>query len=203
MKSLAIRAVALIAVALLLPALQLAAQQPIQPVPLIPFADGHDSVLTADLRYRIGDTSFVIVVPAGFVTDFASTPRAIWAVLPPVGQYQLAAVVHDFLYWDQACTRTQADDLLRVAMAESRVKPFERDVIWQAVRRFGNSAWDSNARAKAEGRPRIIPRSDLAIPALATWPEYQTQLMVKGVRPEPTATSPPGYCSAAGAVNLQ
>ena len=119
----------------------LIAQQPIRPVPLTPVGDGQDSVLVADLKYQIGSTNFVIVVPAGFVTDFASTPRAIWAVLPPVGPYQLAAVVHDFLYWDQACTRQQADDLLRVAMAESKVKPFERDVIWQAVRKFGETAW--------------------------------------------------------------
>jgi len=48
-------------------------------------------------------------VPAGFVTDFASTPRALWSVIPPTGRYQLAAVVHDFLYWDQGCTREQAD----------------------------------------------------------------------------------------------
>src|SRR6266850_4958854 len=77
------------------------AQQPIRPVPFTPFGDGQDSVLMADLKYQIGNTNYVIIVPAGFVTDFASTPRAIWAVLPPVGQYQLAAVVHDFLYWDQ------------------------------------------------------------------------------------------------------
>ena len=83
-----------------------AAQQPIPPVPLMPFGDGQDSVLVAPLLYQIGRSAFVITVPAGFVTDFASTPRAIWAILPPTGRYQLAAVVHDFLYWDQGCTPT-------------------------------------------------------------------------------------------------
>jgi hypothetical protein len=81
------------------------AQQPITPVPFTPFSDGENSVVVSDLTYQIGRTSYVITVPAGFVTDFASTPRAIWAVLPPFGTYQLAAVVHDFLYWDQGCTR--------------------------------------------------------------------------------------------------
>jgi threonine/homoserine/homoserine lactone efflux protein len=38
----------------------------------------------SELSYRIGDTTHIIVVPAGFVTDFASTPRAIWSVLPPL-----------------------------------------------------------------------------------------------------------------------
>jgi Protein of unknown function (DUF1353) len=77
------------------------AQQPIAPVPMTPFGDGQDSVLTQNLQYRVLQTNFVIVVPAGFVTDFASTPRALWSVIPPTGRYQLAAVVHDFLYWDQ------------------------------------------------------------------------------------------------------
>src|SRR5262245_47763532 len=179
-----------------------AAQQPIRPVPLTPFGDGQNSLLAESLTYQIGNTNYTIVVPAGFVTDFASTPRAIWAVLPPTGRYQLAAVVHDFLYWDQGCTRQQADDLLRVAMAESNVKPVERDIIWQAVRKFGGAAWDGNASAKAAGRPRIIPPSDLSIPPLVTWPEYQAQLMAKGVRPQPTPTTPPNYCGAATLVNL-
>jgi hypothetical protein len=179
------------------------AQQPIRPVPLLPFGDGQDSVLVADLTYRIGTTNFVIVVPAGFVTDFASTPRAIWAVIPPTGQYQLAAVVHDFLYWDQGCARQQADELLRVAMSESNVKPFERDIIWQAVRRFGETAWTGNALAKAQGKPRIIPTAEMDIPALVTWPEYQAQLVAKGVRPQPTPSTPPAYCGAAAAVVLR
>jgi Protein of unknown function (DUF1353) len=179
------------------------AQQPIRPVPLTPFADGQDSVLVADLRYQIGTTNFVVVVPAGFVTDFASTPRAIWAVLPPVGPYQLAAVVHDFLYWDQGCTRQQADDLLRVAMSESKVKPLERDLIWQAVRKFGETAWAGNAAAKAAGKPRIIPPGEMNIPALVTWPEYQAQLIAKGVTPQPPPAAPPSYCGAAGMVDLR
>src|SRR5262245_46141191 len=89
------------------------AQQPIVPVPLTPFGDGQDSVLTANLEYRVLQTTFVVVVPAGFVTDFASTPRALWSVVPPTGRYQLAAVVHDFLYWDQGCAREQADAQMR------------------------------------------------------------------------------------------
>jgi len=178
------------------------AQQPIAPVALMPFGDGQDSVLTAPLKYQIGHSAFTITVPAGFVTDFASTPRAIWAIIPPTGRYQLAAVVHDFLYWDQGCTRQQADDLLRAAMAESQVKPFERDIIYKAVQRFGASAWNGNAAAKAAGKPRIIPPDRMNIPPLVTWAEYQTTLIASGVTPSPRPTMPPGYCAAAGEVSL-
>jgi len=179
-----------------------AAQQPIVPVPLTPFGDGEDSLLTQDLRYRVLQTEFVIVVPGGFVTDFASTPRALWSVLPPTGRYQLAAVVHDFLYWDQGCAREQADAIFRVAMSESNVKPTERDLMWQAVRRFGQRAWDENATAKRAGKPRIIPPADMTIPALVTWPEYQAQLMMRGVRSQPTPALPPTYCEAGRNVTL-
>jgi len=179
-----------------------AAQQPIAPVPLTPFGDGEDSLLTQDLRYRILQTNFVIVVPAGFVTDFASTPRALWSVLPPTGRYQLAAVVHDFLYWDQGCQREQADAIFRIAMSESNVKAVERDLMWQAVRRFGQGAWDDNAAAKRAGKPRIVPAADMTIPALVTWPEYQAQLMMRGLRPQPTPSVPPAYCDAASTVTL-
>jgi hypothetical protein len=177
-------------------------QQPIAPVPFVPFGDGQDSMVTSDLTYRIGTSEYVITVPAGFVTDFASTPRAIWAILPPFGTYQLAAVVHDFLYWDQACTREQADDLLRAAMTESKVEPSKRDVIWQAVRRFGEGPWNENARQKAAGQPRIIPSADRNLPALVTWADYRKLLMTKGVRPAASPAFPPSYCTAAGLVSL-
>ncbi len=116
----------------------------------------------------------------------------------------MAATVDDFLYWDQRCTREQVDARLRVAMAESLVGPFKRDIIWRAVRDFGDAAWTANARAKADGQPRIIPASALPIAVLVTWPEYRTQLFAKGIRAEQsTPASPPEYCTAAGLVNLQ
>jgi hypothetical protein len=38
-----------------------------------------------------------IHIPAGFETDLASVPRIFWALLPPQGAYEKAAVLHDFL----------------------------------------------------------------------------------------------------------
>lgn len=58
-----------------------------------------------------------ITIPAGFVTDFASTPRFMWRLLPPTGRYTRAATVHDLLYRTKGlCTRRQADDVLYEAM---------------------------------------------------------------------------------------
>jgi hypothetical protein len=83
------------------------------------------------------------------------------------------------------------------------VGPAKRDVIWEAVRKFGGTAWADNTSAKAAGQPRIIPKEDLNIPPLVTWPDYRAQLIAKGVRPQPTPTSPPDYCGAAGVVQLR
>lgn len=37
------------------------------------------------------------VIPKGFITDGASTPIFIWPILPPIGKYFPAAVLHDYL----------------------------------------------------------------------------------------------------------
>ena len=55
-----------------------------------------------------------ITVPFGFVTDFASVPRLLWSLFPPIGRYGYAAVFHDFVYWEQdAITRKEADRVFR------------------------------------------------------------------------------------------
>ena len=41
---------------------------------------------------------FNVTVPIHFKTDFASTPRFLWAFFPPYGKYTEAAVLHDYLY---------------------------------------------------------------------------------------------------------
>ena len=42
-----------------------------------------------------------VQVPVGFVTDFASIPRLFWSLLRPDGLYAYAAIIHDYLYWEQ------------------------------------------------------------------------------------------------------
>jgi len=82
------------------------------------------------------------VVPAGFVTDFASTPRAIWAWLPPTGRYMGAAVVHDYLYVVNGCTRAEADRVFLEAMQDAGVNVVRRRLMYWAVRAFGQAPWD-------------------------------------------------------------
>lgn len=163
---------------------------------LRPFGDNKDWVVSEDVTYQVGDTADYIVVPKGFVTDFASIPQALWSFgLSPHGQYSRAAVIHDYLYWAQGCSRDQADRLMVIAMKESDVGKFNERVIYSGVKAGGGSAWDSNAAERSSGLPRIVPTEYLKPedPNLR-WPEYRQFLVDRGVR-DPNFDRSPAYCS--------
>ena len=166
------------------------------PSPLLrPFGDNKDWIVSEDIAYRIGDTADFIVVPRGFVTDFASIPQPLWSFgLSPHGQYSRAAVVHDFLYWTQGCLREQADRLLLIAMKESNVGWFDEAAIYAGVNIGGTSAWKSNAEERSVGLPKIVP-SDYMRPEdpNVRWPDYRKLLADKGVR-DPDFSGSRVYC---------
>lgn len=95
------------------------------------------------------------VVPAGFVTDFASVPRILWSVIAPTGAHSRAAVIHDFLYAAKPpvsynkdgvtvrmpLARSQADTAFYEAMLADGVPPSRAWVMWAAVRLFGWKPW--------------------------------------------------------------
>lgn len=97
-------------------------------------------------------------VPSGFVTDFASIPQVFWSVLRPDGEYAYAAVVHDYLYWTQARSREEADDILKMAMEDFDVGTPKLGAIYNAVWSGGKMAWNGNAKKKAQGEKRILTR---------------------------------------------
>jgi hypothetical protein len=97
-----------------------------------------------------------IEVPVGFVTDFASIPRAFYSLLSPTGQYTWAAVIHDYLYWVQDRPREQADLVLKHAMEDCKVDAVTIMTVYAGVRAGGSFAWDSNVKAKAGGEKRIL-----------------------------------------------
>ena len=171
------------------------AQLPIPPPVVKPFADSRDWMLVEPVEYSIGNSGVTIVVPKGFVTDFASIPQPLWSFgLSPYGRFSKAAIVHDYLYWKQDCTREQADNLLLIAMKESGVSSSQQSEIYLGVRAGGESAWESNRRDRDAGLIKIIPGDRLNFPYEINWPEYRKQLLDLGVK-EPSTTEMPSYCS--------
>lgn len=95
-----------------------------------------------------------IEVEAGFDTDYASVPRALWSLYPPDGDYTPAAVIHDALYWHQATkesggmpvNRAQADAAFLEAMEDMGIPLLRRRTLYRAVRMGGAAAWRKNQR---------------------------------------------------------
>ena len=93
------------------------------------------------LPEHAGGQFYDIVVHAGLITDFASTPRLTWSLLPPIGKFSKAAVVHDYLYIRQIGDRAWADRVFLEAMHVSRVNIINRYLYYWGVRAFGWWAW--------------------------------------------------------------
>lgn len=129
-----------------------------------PLSDGKSWVIVGDFGYDIGekDSGDRVDVSRGFVTDFASVPRGLWWVLPKWGVYGNAAVVHDWLYWQQETTRKRADEILREAMEVLEVPSLKKQAIYRAVRFFGGWAWKRNKWDKASGFNRVITDTVIA-----------------------------------------
>jgi hypothetical protein len=105
---------------------------PVNPI-VRPSGNNRAFILAEPMKYEVGSTKIVITVPVGFVTDYASIPKSLWSLYSPHDQYSRAAIVHDYLYWSQLCTRKQADNLLMIAMKESEVSQVTRNNVYLGV----------------------------------------------------------------------
>jgi uncharacterized protein DUF1353 len=172
-----------------------AAQQPIAPVDFRPFVDGRNWIVRQPLVYTIGVSKDTITIPPGFVTDFASIPQVFHSILRQNGLYLLPAVVHDYLYWKQACTRDQSDQILNLGMIENKVPDLPRIAIYGSVRAAGGFAWEANAKDRAAGLVRILPQDRLDIGPNRLWPGYQQELSKAGVVDAPSAAISQSFCA--------
>lgn len=119
--------------------------------PLIYYDDDASALLRGDyyrvaesFRYYLGEkyTDQWVFVPAGMLTDLASTPKIVWNILPPSGKYGAAAIVHDRLCNTLQITqagkaveisREKADAILGEAMEVVKVPYLKRILISGAV----------------------------------------------------------------------
>lgn len=90
-------------------------------------------------RYDIGylGSGLSVTVPAGFETDGPSVPW--WAVkIVDVGAFVRSACVHDRLREDLRFTKLDGDAVFLTAMEAEGVKPWQRELIFLAVRLNGS-----------------------------------------------------------------
>jgi hypothetical protein len=103
----------------------------------------------------------VVVIRAGFETDLASIPRALWNLYPPFDpEYRAATILHDGLYASELLTRSEADWTLLEAMQAQGNSWWTRNVFWFAVRAGGAKVWAEHtdeSRLEARAFVSIIP----------------------------------------------
>jgi len=108
----------------------------------------------AGTRYTLLESewypAYGITVPAGYTTDFASTPKFIWNIYPPGGYYTHSAVLHDYMYDchhagnDLVPDRKTADKRLIEQMKRDGVGWRTRITFYVFVRLFGGAYWNKN-----------------------------------------------------------
>lgn len=109
--------------------------------------------LLSTFRYDSAVAQARIVVPAGFVTDFASVPRLPIAFLLFGDMAQAAAVIHDWLYTTGLFAKAIADSVFYEAMRASGIGFWRARVMYWGVAYGGGLAW---AKHRADHDPNLF-----------------------------------------------
>lgn len=89
-----------------------------------------------------------IDIPAGFVTDFNSTPRMVWWWFPPQ-EYPEAGLVHDWLYQHPGeFSRQQCDDVHRHILKLEGMRESKRNAAYAGLRLGGWRPWNRYRKAE-------------------------------------------------------
>lgn len=96
--------------------------------------------LFSDYVYKTKE--YLIKVPKGFVTDYASIPKLFRTVVLPYGKHSGASVIHDWLYSSMCnldISREKVDKIFLEILKEEKVNFLLRIVMYITVRKFGRS----------------------------------------------------------------
>ena len=88
----------------------------------------------------------VVIVPKGFITDFASVPRLFWSIISPVDKHAKAAVIHDYCYYYGIYNRKKSDKIFKKGLKILKVEPWKIWCMYKAVRLFSWYAWWKHRR---------------------------------------------------------
>lgn len=86
----------------------------------------------------IDDQHGLIIVPAGFITDFASIPQFMWSIAGAPSEYAPSATIHDYLCRNKIFARKECDKVFYRAMIDSGVNKVKAILFYLAVRGYSN-----------------------------------------------------------------
>ena len=97
----------------------------------------------------------VVVVPAGFETDLASIPRALWFIHSPTDSETISpAILHDFMY---SCpgkySRRTIDSIFYSSLIDNLVNPIVAYEYWLAVRLAVSSHFNTGTHCATTDTP--------------------------------------------------
>lgn len=115
----------------------------------------YDWELTDDLVFESVRMRGLLMLPKGAIVDFASTPRAIWWLLPKTGQYDYGCALHDGGYRGLLQTldgqrirliRPLCDLLMDEGNEAVGVNPVARALLLRGVQWFAGGAYKGEPR---------------------------------------------------------
>jgi hypothetical protein len=125
-------------------------------------------LIVSNVKYNCLNDS-VLIIPKDFVTDFASIPNWVQSIIQKDDRHKCAAVVHDWLYCLQPCSRFVADEIFLLIMKKSKVSSFKRYSMYYAVRIFGTFVY-KKSKYEIEKFKELLLKHNL------TYPSFKEQI---------------------------
>jgi hypothetical protein len=102
-------------------------------------------VLLNDIKVCLSNNE-IITIPNGYVWDLSSVPRLFWSICAPDGDFELASLIHDYLY-ENKMGKAFADkemlkwSLLLYGTKGISIKNIDCYVRYYAVKYFGGKKY--------------------------------------------------------------
>jgi hypothetical protein len=100
-----------------------------------------------EIVYSYRRKHYIVVIPKGFITDFASIPKIFRNWLSNVSGYNKCYLLHDFQYSilsQEKHSRANSDNILRENLDWCNMNMLDRNAVYFAVRIAGGKHWKKN-----------------------------------------------------------
>ena len=90
----------------------------------------------------------LITIKKGYKWDLSSVPRFLWGIMPPDGDFQIGALIHDYLYENNLFSRKFADVEMHKwssaasGTAKKSLRNIDNKLRYIGVRWFGWYVWN-------------------------------------------------------------
>lgn len=89
--------------------------------------------------------SLELTIPKGFTTDFGSVPQIVRPIISNTGKYNESYLLHDYCYSKDyvgpEVSKEDADTLLWLNLLDAGMNELKADLVYDAVKLFGESHW--------------------------------------------------------------